>query len=115
MSKKLSGNGLWESSRMMLPQHKERIKADQKEETKRKKPILHEDELEEMARNIAEYAHNKEHVAVTIFGTYKDSIIEGLIIEVSEQRKAIRIQSEHGKRWIRLLEIMNVEQKQESH
>ncbi|WP_408895379.1 hypothetical protein [Paenibacillus taichungensis] len=25
MSKKLEANGLWESSRMMLPQHKERI------------------------------------------------------------------------------------------
>ncbi|WP_240421920.1 hypothetical protein [Paenibacillus periandrae] len=31
MSKKLEGNGLWESSRMMLPQHKEQSIQNQKE------------------------------------------------------------------------------------
>lgn len=113
MSKLLSGNGMWESSRMILPQHKERILSEQKEETKRKKPIFHEDELEDLARNIAEYAHNKERVAITTFGTYKNNIIEGLIIEVSEQKKAIRIQSEHNNRWIQLFEIIKVEKKRE--
>lgn len=108
MSKKLSGNGLWESSRMMLPQHKERIIADHIKETRRKKPILHEDEWEDMARNIAEYAHDKEIVAVTTFGEYEDEVFEGIIKEVSERRKALRLASELEDRWITLSDIVGV-------
>lgn len=38
MSKKLSGNGLWESSRMMLPEHKERLISHRKEGNERAVP-----------------------------------------------------------------------------
>lgn len=38
--KKLEGNGLWESSRMMLPEHKETIIRRQLEEGRKNKPVL---------------------------------------------------------------------------
>lgn len=52
MSKKLEANGLWESSRMMLPQHKERIIQHRTHIHVQTKPILHEDEWEIMAQHI---------------------------------------------------------------
>ncbi|MEJ1715192.1 YolD-like family protein, partial [Escherichia coli] len=52
MSQKLQGNGIWESSRMMLPPHRERIIDNQKLHKKKTKPILHEDEWEIIFRNI---------------------------------------------------------------
>lgn len=108
MSKLLSGNGMWESSRMMLPQHKERIKSDLKKEKIKRRPVLHEDEWEDILRNIAEYAHSKEQVVVTIFGEYENQTIEGWISEVSEQRKAIRVKSDEDNQWIPIAEIVSV-------
>jgi hypothetical protein len=40
MGKKLEGNGLWESSRMMLPEHKSRIRKNERETQRRIKPVL---------------------------------------------------------------------------
>lgn len=46
MTKKLEGNGLWESSRMILPQYRERIVRAAVERDDRRKPIPHGDQLE---------------------------------------------------------------------
>ncbi len=47
MSKKLQGNGLWESSRMMLPEHKETIIQHRYEFGRRSRPTIDEQELNE--------------------------------------------------------------------
>lgn len=44
--KKLEGNGLWESNRMMLPEHKEAIIRQQHEEGRKAKPTPDSQELE---------------------------------------------------------------------
>lgn len=46
MTKKLEGNGLWESSRMMLPEHKETIIYKQHEEGRKQRPELDAQEIE---------------------------------------------------------------------
>lgn len=40
MSKKLTGNGLWESSRMMLPEHREQFLEQRRSLKKHEKPSL---------------------------------------------------------------------------
>lgn len=42
ISKKLEGNGLWESSRMILSEHKERIYQYRVELSKKQRPTLDE-------------------------------------------------------------------------
>ncbi|MDT2241397.1 hypothetical protein P7H22_15005 [Paenibacillus larvae] len=40
MSKKLTGNGLWESSRMMLPEHREQLLEQRRELKNMQSPYL---------------------------------------------------------------------------
>lgn len=47
MSKKMQGNGLWESSRMMLPEHKEKFLSTRQEIGKESKAEMDEQILEE--------------------------------------------------------------------
>lgn len=42
--KKLEGNGLWEGSRMILPEHKRRIIQDEQQQMKKERPVLDEQE-----------------------------------------------------------------------
>lgn len=51
--KKLEGNGLWESSRMMLPEHKEAINRQQNKEGRKVRPTLDAQEIELMENVLA--------------------------------------------------------------
>src|SRR5438445_477524 len=50
--KKLEGNGFWESSRMMLPEHKVRINELAIEQKKRQRIELDEQEWEDVSRTV---------------------------------------------------------------
>lgn len=49
MSKKLELNGLWESSRMMLPQHKESAIRNQRESQRISRPIRDVQEIQQIS------------------------------------------------------------------
>ncbi|MGF7048530.1 hypothetical protein J2T13_003038 [Paenibacillus sp. DS2015] len=109
MSKKLHGNGLWESSRMMLPQHKERIIEHQQQYNRQSRPIIHEDELEIMTRNISDSLHYKEVIKVRLFSEYEPHVICGVVTEISPFTKKIRMEIEEGLEWIDFDEIVSVQ------
>ncbi|MGN7761270.1 YolD-like family protein [Paenibacillus sp. 22594] len=64
MGEKLEGNSLWESSRMMLTEHKSLIRNDKREMLRRMKPVLNEQKLEEIEFTLA--LSLRSHVRVTV-------------------------------------------------
>lgn len=109
MSKKLQENGIWESSRMMLPQHREVIIANQNVHKKMKKPILHEDEWEIINQNINYSLTQEEEITVTIFGEYKHTKFVGVVTSVSPHQKKFKLVNEQGFEWIDFAEILSVQ------
>lgn len=108
MSKKLEGNGLWESSRMMLPQHKERIIEHNKQHKKKSKPIIHEDEWDTITQNINLSLNYNENVIIELFGEYENRSIEGRVTSVSSFGKKLKIESLTGFEWVDFDELVSV-------
>lgn len=108
MSKKLSGNGIWESSRMMLPQHRERIIDNQKIPLRKTKPIIHADEWEIITQNINLSLSEQEQVTVTIFGEFENSEVSGVVKNVSPIQKKLKLENDEGFEWIDFNEIVSV-------
>ncbi|MGC6589120.1 YolD-like family protein [Paenibacillus sp. Dod16] len=108
MSKKLSGNGLWESTRMMLPQHKEQILEHDRRYNKRVKPLLHEDEWELIIQNISLSHSYTEDVEIEIFGEYGNKIISGVVTSVSQYAKKLKIECDDGYEWVDFDELISV-------
>lgn len=108
MSKKLQGNGIWESSRMMLPQHRERIIENQKLYKKKIKPIIHEDEWELIFQNINLSLSEHENVKVVIFGEYEYSEVNGVVTSVSQIQSKFKIENDCGFEWVDFNEIVSV-------
>jgi RNA-binding protein YhbY len=109
MSKKLQGNGMWEASRMMLPQHKERINEHRTALQKKMKPVLHSDEIEIINQNISSSFANRELIKVKIYGDYEDRTILGVVKSVSEISSKFRLEIEEGYEWIDFDEVLSVE------
>jgi hypothetical protein len=84
MAKKLEGNGMWESSRMMLPEHREAIIKQNAEVHKKSIPTIHPDEWETYNRIISESFHTKLQIKITVFGDYEDIDYTGVILKIDQ-------------------------------
>lgn len=102
MSKKLEANGLWESSRMMLPQHKERIIQHRTQVHYQAKPLIHEDEWEIIAQNIDMSLNYTLQATFEVFHEWGNRYIHGIVTSVSTFGKKIKIkiEMENGFEWV---------------
>lgn len=84
-------NLMWESSRMMLPEHVERILDWKQEDERHPQPIIDEQQWEEYNQIIQEALIAQQKVAVTVWenGVFVD--IEGWIHNVDAQLRRIRL------------------------
>jgi hypothetical protein len=77
MNKLTEGSNMrWESSRMMLPEHVARIQEEIENEKKIERPILAEDELEQIGRTLQEAIEKRCPVELSY---YKDGFIKQMI------------------------------------
>lgn len=63
MGKKLEGNGLWESSRIILPEHKEGYLRLMKDRQRRGKPELDDQEvqlIEQAFNRVLQYTYDRD-------------------------------------------------------
>jgi len=105
MASKLEGNGLFESSRMMLPEHKEAIIRYNEEQKRRKRIELDEQEFERI--NIALHQSMKLRVAITIkmYHTLEYPKVIGVVDRIDRQLGRFRVDGE----WFVLGDIEGVE------
>ncbi|MEC0201495.1 YolD-like family protein [Paenibacillus lautus] len=104
--KKLEGNGLWESSRMMLPEHKETIIRRQLEEGRKDRPTLDPQEMELIESALAESFHEHRMITVRLFDEYEDTALTGIVVLIHTFRREIKLSmAEEESRWIKIDDI----------
>ncbi|MFB4322711.1 YolD-like family protein [Priestia sp. BR_2] len=107
--KKLEGNGLWESSRMMLPEHKETIIRRQLEEGRKDRPTLDPQEMELIEQALAESFHEHRAVTVRLFDEYEDVELRGIVVLIHTFRREIKLSMSEGEwQWIKIDEVISV-------
>ncbi|OMF73011.1 YolD-like family protein [Paenibacillus glucanolyticus] len=107
--KRLEGNGLWESSRMMLPEHKVAINIKSKEEGRKFRPTLDNQELELIENALAESFHEHRTVKIQIFDEYEDKVISGIVVLIQTFRREIKLTTGIGEwEWIKIDEVVSV-------
>jgi len=84
MRKKLEGNGLWESSRMMLPEHVKTLQASNDEYFRPDlpRPVLDEQEMELIAGALQRSIQEREVVRLRMYDPREQLIIEGIVDRV---------------------------------
>ncbi|WP_405131920.1 YolD-like family protein [Paenibacillus sp. FSL H8-0317] len=107
MGKKLEGNGIFESSRMILPEHREAMLRHQREQQRRGKPIMDEQAIEEIVRALAESFHEKTQVDLVVFSPFDDEHYSGVVIGINQQSGRVNLLLEDGKKEITIAEIIS--------
>jgi len=106
--KKLRDNGFWESSRIIIPQHKEAIRTHRHGLNAREKPELDEQRVEELSAALAEAITSGYLTAVATFGTFGDEVLVGVVTKLDPIDRVIWLQAAEEKMRIRLDDIVNV-------
>lgn len=109
MSKKLTGNGLWESSRMMLPEHKEQLLQFRHDMKRKAKPMLDEQTVELLSQHISAAIANDQDVKLTLYDPFKTVTICGKIKKVDPLQGRLQIVGEDHATWVLWGDIVHIE------
>ncbi|QWU17415.1 YolD-like protein [Paenibacillus sophorae] len=103
--KKLEG-GLWES-KFILPEHRARMERDLRESQCREKPILDEQQLEEIDKALYYSKRDGAPVTLKLWDPFLDREAKGIVLAVDPQLKRIKLRwSDDDWDWIEMDEIL---------
>lgn len=102
-------NLLWESSRMMLPEHKERIVGHRESLKRKARPVLDEQEMEELALRIGESLEAGRPVTLKLYGELADREVTGVVTKIDPQAGRIRLRTAQGDVWTELRDVIGAE------
>ncbi|BFH63886.1 YolD-like family protein [Paenibacillus azoreducens] len=106
MAKKLEGNGLFESSRLMLPEHREAYSLYMTHKDSRPRPVIDEQEWQEIGQTLM--VSLKEHVEVTLtlYDPYEDKQASGFVTVINSFRQEIKLRYDNDWEWIKFDDII---------
>lgn len=108
VSKKLAANGLWESSRMMLPQHKEALLKHQHTQHRRERPQLDEMVWDEISRQLQESLEDRKAITMELFDPFERREVSGIVVDIDMIGQRVRVQVGEERNWIRVEDILGV-------
>lgn len=103
-------NMLWEGSRIILPEHKERINQWRKEQKGMpKKPVMSESELEELANRLKEAKETGAELYLTVWGR---GGVDGRIVRLDPESKMVYVEKHGQVTKVPFINIMSAENKE---
>ncbi|MEN1985863.1 YolD-like family protein [Paenibacillus hubeiensis] len=90
MSGKLYDNGIFEGSRMILPEHREAYLGHMHELNRKEKPVLDEQEWQLIGQVLMESYQERVSVTLTVFDPFDDMVMRGVVDRIDQQRKEIK-------------------------
>ncbi|CAM2814435.1 YolD-like family protein [Paenibacillus sediminis] len=114
MTKKLQGNGLFESSRMMLPEHREAYLQHQQRIERRIRPELDSQVIEHIERILSQSLDGGARITLTLWNESEDKKLSGKVIQFDSIRGRIRFESVISRTWIPFNQIIGASAEDES-
>ncbi|AZS15383.1 YolD-like family protein [Paenibacillus lutimineralis] len=104
----LDDGGIWERS-FILPEHKEAMKRQSREATRKTRPVLDVQELEQIQLVLSESFHEHKRITLRLYDEYEDVEISGIVTVIQTYRREIKFATTPGEwQWIRIDDILGV-------
>ncbi|MFD2612943.1 YolD-like family protein [Paenibacillus gansuensis] len=101
-------NLLWESSRMMLPEHKEQILQHRSRLEHKEKPVLDEHRLQELSQAITDAMMHGWAATVTLYDPVEPQSVTGRVLTIDPLGRKLILSWDGEKRSVPLSDIMDI-------
>ena len=105
MASKLSGNGVWEGSRMMIPEHVQGYNEQMRNEQRRPRIELDEQELEQISRALQQSMKYKLQLSIRMYDPFETLRIIGVVDNISRMHGQFKVDGE----WFNIDDVEAVE------
>ncbi|MEO2212588.1 YolD-like family protein [Paenibacillus amylolyticus] len=91
MASKLTANGVYEGSRIILPEHREAYLVQEALQRRRGKPILDEQEMLLIEGAIFESYQECKSITLTVFNPFDDEELHGVVTAIDKPSRQIKL------------------------
>lgn len=102
-------NVMWESSRMIIPEHKEALLRHYRDRNKRERPQLDEQAFAEIGQVIQEAAETGRMIRLTVFDPIQDVEVVGKVQMIDPYEQRIRLAHDGKKTWVPFGDILSAQ------
>ncbi|MCM3783658.1 YolD-like family protein [Neobacillus mesonae] len=96
-----------ESSRMIMPEHRQAWIDRQLEKNKHTKPIIDEQEMQLIERALVDSFNQRERVDLILYDPFEDRHVSGIVSTIDTYKRQVKlITSEDDFEWIKIKEIV---------
>ncbi|MEC0125369.1 YolD-like family protein [Paenibacillus pabuli] len=107
MASKLTGNGIFEGSRIILPEHREAYLNEMSVQERRGKPVLDEQEMQLIEEAIFESYQECKSITLTVFNPFDDEELRGVVTSIDKPSRRIKlVRGDEDYSWPRIEEII---------
>nr|WP_036619890.1 YolD-like family protein [Paenibacillus alvei] len=107
---KLNGNGIFEGSRFILPEHREAYLEQQHERSRRQRPMIDEQEWEVIGGRLQQAMSERETVTLKMFDPFEQCQLTGQVVEIDSLNRRVRLLLDGEKQWVKIEDILEVRQ-----
>ncbi|MDQ0339344.1 hypothetical protein J2S00_002131 [Caldalkalibacillus uzonensis] len=101
-------NLMWESSRWMLPEHKEALQKLKQEQSRQKRPVLDEQQVEEINDKLRQSLQFHLPVTVCLFGEFKNREVKGVVKRINPALGQVKLVNDQEEEWLSFQDIFDV-------
>jgi len=106
---KLNGNGIFESSRFVIPQHREALLAYHHEQERRRRPQIDDQEWEVIGGKIQQSMNERETITVRVFDPFAYKEEAGVVMDIDTFGQRFKLlDSEDDWKWIKFDDVIEV-------
>jgi hypothetical protein len=92
----------WESTRMMLPEHREEIIKHRSELHIQSRPMLDDQELQEISSAVYSSFIQRTPISLILYNEYENRTVTGIVLRVDSSVQQIRIEGE----WVKQADVI---------
>lgn len=108
MAKKLFDNGLFESSRMILPEHRDAWIRMANTNLARFKPTLDDQEIQQIEYEIVRSYNKRIKIKLVLFDPYEDKEVSGVVVALNTYKRELKLMtSEDDWEWIYIKDVIS--------
>ncbi|NEZ40244.1 YolD-like family protein [Paenibacillus alvei] len=99
-------SGLWQG--FIIPEHRKALWDLQNEQQRRERPVLDEQELEQIGTRLLLSMNECEEVSMYLFDPFESKMAIGVVVDIDIPRRRVKLQQDDECSWIKIEDIIEV-------